>query len=262
MRIGLGQIDMGFEQKEEAMLLCQNLLAQAKEKGVDFVLFPEMTLTGFTMNPKGYGEPITESSSISFFQKEALKNNVAIAFGLPILTETAAENHCIIIDRKGKIIGDYTKIHPFSYGAETEHYASGDTIISCEIDGVPVAPFICYDLRFPEIFQIASQKNLILTVIANWPMARRKHWITLLKARAIECQAFVIGVNRTGLGGGLEYVGDSMIVSPTGEVLSHMVGESGLITVDIHPEDALTYRSSFPLKADRKPALYAKLAQK
>ncbi|MBR6541577.1 MAG: carbon-nitrogen family hydrolase, partial [Anaerotignum sp.] len=84
MRIALGQIDMGFENKEMAMELCSQLMAEAKEKAVDFVVFPEMTLTGFSLNPETYGEDRQNSPSISFFKEEAKKNGVAVCFGLPV----------------------------------------------------------------------------------------------------------------------------------------------------------------------------------
>ena len=223
MRIALGQIDMGFEEKEKTMTLCSRLLAEAKEKQVDFVIFPEMTLTGFTLNPETYGEDRKNSPSMAFFREEAKKNHVAICYGLPVYENGVATNHCIILD---------------------------------EVKGVPVAPLICYDLRFPEIFQIVSEQAKVIPVIASWPTARREHWMTLLKARAIENQCFILGVNRSGEGGGLSYIGDSMAVSPTGEVLAHVEGGNGLTIVDIDLSEADAYRNSFPVKADRKPALY------
>ena len=217
MRIALGQIDMGFEEKEKAMTLCSRLLAEAKEKQVDFVIFPEMTLAGFTLNPETYGEDRKNSLSMAFFREEAKKNHVAICYGLPVYENGIATNHCIILDENGNQLADYAKIHPFSFGAEAKHYTGGNALQLCEVKGVPVAPLICYDLRFPEIFQIVSEQAKVIPVIASWPTARREHWMTLLKARAIENQCFILGVNRSGEGGGLSYIGDSMAVSPTGE---------------------------------------------
>lgn len=256
MRIAIGQIDMGFEEKEKTMELCSQLMAEAKEKDVDLVVFPEMTLTGFTMQPELYGEDRKDSNSIAFFKEEAKKNGVAVCFGLPVHENGVSTNHCIIFDENGEQLADYGKIHPFSFGAESEHYIGCDALQFCEVKGIPVSPFICYDLRFPEPFQIASEKSKLITVIANWPTPRREHWMTLLKARAIENQCFIIGVNRSGDGGGLSYIGDSMAVSPTGEVLAHVEGGNGLTIVDIDPSEVDAYRQSFPLKADRKPELY------
>ncbi len=256
MRIALGQIDMGFEEKEKAMTLCSQLMAEAKEKGVDFVIFPEMTLTGFTLNPETYGEDRANSPSITFFKEEAKKNSVAVCFGLPVYENGIATNHCIIVDENGEQQADYAKIHPFSFGAEAKYYIGGSELQFCEVKGVPVSPMICYDLRFPEPFQILSEKSKIITVIASWPTPRREHWMALLKARAIESQCFILGVNRSGDGGGLSYIGDSTAISPIGEVLAHVEGGNGLTIVDIDLTAVDAYRGSFPVKADRKPELY------
>ena len=102
MRIALGQIDMGFENKEAAMALCSQLMAEAKEKAVDFVIFPEMTLTGFTLAPETYGENRANSPSINFFKEEAKKNGVAVCFGLPVYENGVATNHCIYLDENGE----------------------------------------------------------------------------------------------------------------------------------------------------------------
>ena len=252
MRIALGQIGMGFEEKEKAMTLCSRLLAEAKEKQVDFVIFPEMTLTGFTLNPETYGEDRKNSPSMAFFREEAKKNHVAICYGLPVYENGVATNHCIILDENGNQLADYAKIHPFSFGAEAKHYTGGNALQLCEVKGVPVAPLICYDLRFPEIFQIVSEQAKVIPVIASWPTARREHWMTLLKARAIENQCFILGVNRSGEGGGLSYIGDSMAVSPTGEVLAHVEGGNGLTIVDIDLSEADAYRNSFIILFGKK----------
>lgn len=259
MKLALAQIDMGFESVETAMELCRTLLAEACEKKVDFVIFPEMTLTGFTLNPEEYGENRANSRTITFFKEEAKKNGVAVCFGLPVHENGVSTNHCILIDENGTLLADYAKIHPFSFGAESKHYIGGSEMQFCEVKGVPVTPFICYDLRFPEIFQIASERSHLITVIANWPTPRRMHWQTLLRARAIENQCFIIGVNRSGEGGGLSYIGDSMAVSPTGEILAHVEGGNGLTIVDIDLSEVDAIRNSFPLKADRKPELYHSL---
>lgn len=256
MKVAMAQIDMGFEETEKAMELCRSLMAEAGEKNVDFIVFPEMTLPGFTLNPEAYGENRQNSKTIAFFKEEAKKNGVAVCFGLPVHENGVSTNHCILLDENGKELADYAKIHPFSFGAEAKHYTGGSGLQFCEVKGVPVSPLICYDLRFPEPFQVLSEKSKVITVIASWPTSRREHWMTLLKARAIENQCFIIGVNRSGDGGGLSYNGDSMVVSPLGEVLAHMDGGSGITVVDIDLSEVDAYRSSFPVKADRKPELY------
>ncbi len=256
MKIALGQIDMGFEEKEKSMALCQELLAEAGKKQVDFVIFPEMTLTGFTLRPAAYAEDRKNSPTMAFFREQAKKNHIAVCYGLPVSENGVATNHCIIIDENGNQLADYAKIHPFSFGAEAKYYSGGDALQFCRVKGASVSPLICYDLRFPELFQIASQKSEIITVIASWPTSRREHWMTLLRARAIENQCFILGVNRSGTGGGLSYIGDSMAISPSGAVLAHTEGKSGLTVVDIDVSEVAACRASFPVKADRKPALY------
>lgn len=256
MKIALAQLNMGFENKETAMQMCAQMMEDAQKQYADLIVFPEMTLTGFTMHPERYGETMENSETIAFFRKEAIKNHMAVVFGIILLADGQAKNHSIVMDATGDILADYAKIHPFSYGAEAKHYVGGDALSSCTVCGATLSPFVCYDLRFPEIFQAASKKSQIMTVIANWPVARVGHWKTLLQARAIENQSFIVGVNRSGQDATLTYSGDSMLISPTGEVLAHLTQENQLMVVEIDIAQVEEYRKIFPLKADRKEALY------
>ena len=258
MKIALAQLGMGFEDKGFAMKTCVELMEKAAAKEADLIVFPEMTLTGFTMSPATYGELKENSKTIIFFQDVAKKFQMAVVFGVIFLEDGTARNHSIVMDKNGHILADYAKIHPFSYGAEAKYYSGGDALTFCQVDGVPLSPFVCYDLRFPEIFQAASKKSLVMTVIANWPVARVGHWKTLLQARAIENQSFIVGVNRSGKDRTLTYTGDSMLISPTGEILAHLTGENELAVVEIDPKEAEAYRAEFPLKSDRKEDLYSR----
>lgn len=262
MKLALGQIDMGFEQPQEAMALCSRLLAEAAAAGAELAVFPEMTLTGFTLAPERYAEARADSPTIAFFRAEAQRHGIAVCFGLPVREDGVATNHCIYVDKTGEILADYSKLHPFSYGAEAKHYVSGDDLQFCSVAGVPFSPLICYDLRFPEVFQVVAERSVCITVIASWPASRRAHWRTLLQARAIETQSFLIGVNRCGTGGGLSYAGDSMVVAPDGTILADAGEKNGLTFAEIDPAQAAALRQSFPLRADRKPALYHALWQK
>ena len=234
----------------------QQAACRGKGKTGGFCHFPRNDADRLYAEPRNLRRGQKNSPSMAFFREEAKKNHVAICYGLPVYENGVATNHCIILDENGNQLADYAKIHPFSFGAEAKHYTGGNALQLCEVKGVPVAPLICYDLRFPEIFQIVSEQAKVIPVIASWPTARREHWMTLLKARAIENQCFILGVNRSGEGGGLSYIGDSMAVSPTGEVLAHVEGGNGLTIVDIDLSEADAYRKSFPVKADRKPVLY------
>ncbi len=154
---------------------------------------------------------------------------------------------------------NYTKIHPFSFGSETKFYESGNEIKLFNAFDFTIAPFICYDLRFPEIFQIASKTATLITVASTWPMKRREHWITLLKARAIENQCYIAGINRAGEENGLIYSGDSMIIDPLGNIISSLYMEEGLVIADILQDDVIKIRERFKLKEDRKDSLYCNL---
>ena len=135
----------------------------------------------------------------------------------------------------------------------------GRKLKSVEWKGTTLGAFVCYDLRFPEIFQISSEKSEIIFVIANWPKSRIDQWDTLLKARAIENQVFMVGVNRTGEGDGLHYNGHSAIYSPNGEAVTTIREEECLLIGDINPEEIKEMRKTFPMKNDRREELYIKM---
>jgi predicted amidohydrolase len=150
----------------------------------------------------------------------------------------------------------YSKLHPFTFGGEHEHYRAGDGVVTWEVEGVRITPFICYDLRFPEPFRLAATDTDVYVVIANWPERRRAHWQTLLRARAIENLAYVVGVNRVGEGGGLVYQGDSAAVSPWGETLVGAAGDEAVVIVDVDPIRVRDARRAFPVLDDRRPQAY------
>jgi predicted amidohydrolase len=172
-------------------------------------------------------------------------------------TKTKAENHYTVITPSGEIISDYTKIHPFSYANEDQFFHAGEQISQFQINDFTASTFICYDLRFPEIFQAASEKAQLIIVAANWPEARREHWRCLMRARAIENQVYMVGVNCVGEIGSTKYAGDSCIIDPQGNVLAELSYQEGLLIYDIK-NDVAHYRKEFPVKQDRKLNIYKK----
>lgn len=263
MKIGLGQLDIVWENKRENKIKCEKMIKEAKEKGVDFIIFPEMTLTGFSMNTDFIAEIKEESESLQFFKKQAKENNIAIGFGIVFKgVGKKANNNFIIVNENGEEICDYTKIHPFSFGEEERHYKKGNKLSDCIIKGTRVSPLICYDLRFPEVFQVCSNKSELIVIIANWPHQRRAHWFTLLKARAIENQCFIAGINRCGFENGVQYMGDSMIVDPYGEIITRPSDKEGIIIKDIDTSIAYQYRNEFKLKEDRRVKFYVEMYSK
>ena len=146
----------------------------------------------------------------------------------------------------------YRKIHPFSHADEERYVRAGSTFTTVEIDGVRLSLFVCYDLRFADEFWALAHDTDAYLVVANWPEKRRLHWSTLLRARAIENQAYVVGVNRVGEGGGLTYSGDSAIIDPLGEILASGAGAETVLFADIDTEHVAGTRSHFRFLQDRR----------
>lgn len=258
--VGIAQIDIAWEDSDKNISKIEQFVKTAKENKVELVLFPEMALTGFTMNVCSL--LLSKEEIINWIKNLAIDNNINIGLGFATRIDEKGKNLYVIVSKKGRILAEYAKIHPFSYGGENEKYYSGDQISICKINEFKVATFICYDLRFPEIFQIASKEAQIITVAASWPKAREEHWITLLKARAIENQCYVIGINRIGIGDGLEYNGSSVFVTPNGEILNRTNNKEELIIKNLEMERVKEIKKQFDVKMDRKENLYKGLVIK
>lgn len=254
MIIAIAQIDMIWEDSNENMRKVEDFVEKASENKVELILFPEMSLTGFTMDVHKLFP--AEGEIMSWLKKIAISNSINIGFGFAIKVDEKGKNKYVIISKEGETLVEYTKIHPFSYDGEDDKYYSGNKIFICKIKEFEITPFICYDLRFPEIFQIASKKAQIITVAANWPKAREEHWITLLKARAIENQCYIIGINRVGLGNGLQYNGASIFVSPDGEILNDINSKETLIIRELEIKKIEAVKNRFDVKKDRREILY------
>jgi len=255
LKVALGQIDIKFEDKIYNQDKCINMVNEASKNNADIILFPEMTLTGFSFNYEITNENYENSQTINFFRELALKNKIYIGFGVII----NKYNKFIIVDKYGNIIIDYNKIHTFSFGNETKFYNSGNDILFCNIDNVCISAFICYDLRFPEIFQYACEKSNIIFLIANWPKNRINHWKILLQARAIENQCFIVGVNCIGTQNDIVYNGNSIVVNPYGDIIQECGSYETVKIADIDADIVCKCRDGFNVKCDRKKYLYKNL---
>ena len=236
MRIALAQTEPLWEAKYENFERAERFLQEARERQAELVLFPEMSMTGFSMHPEKIGEPAEEPETLNYFAKKAVEYGLYIGVGYVEYREPKSYNRYAMISPQGGILTDYRKIHPFTFGTESVHYAGGDSLSFCKVGDWTVAPFICYDLRFPEIFQLASPQAELIVVPANWPEDR-------------------VGHARTSV-----YSGDSMIVDPLGRELAHGGRTEELLVADLDLEMVRKYRAAFPAKIDRKPDLYRKLA--
>ena len=184
---------------------------------------------------------------------------MSIAFGVVLSKGEKATNNLVVVSEQG-VLATYAKIHPFSYAGENDYYQAGDELKKLTIGGATIGLTICYDLRFPELYQAYSKDCSVILNIANWPERRASHWRALNKARAIENQVFMIAVNRIGTDGkGLQYVFSSHIVSPYGEELKGTSLSEEVVVYDLNLEEVAQYRAEFPVKNDRKITLYKEI---
>lgn len=255
MRVCAAQYDIVWEDKSANMRICENFFCKAKKYGAELIVFPEMSLTGFTMD-KSLSES-TSGSTVEFFSRCAVEYKINCVFGFAEREDDKLYNRLVFCSKDGKAEIRYSKIHPFSYGGECDVYTGGKKVSMFSFGDINFGMTICYDLRFPELYQFLSVSCGCVIVSANWPKSRREHWLTLLKARAIENQCYVIGCNRIGVGGGIEYSGDSCIIAPDGTVIGIAeTNTESLITADINSEVVAKLRRDFPVKLDRRNNIY------
>lgn len=257
MRIALVSLDQAWEKKDINLAACRSFTQSAKAHNVELVIFPEMTLTAFSMNIQSSAEDEQTSPTVESFRVIAQEFQVAIICGVVFKDGDKATNNALMIDRGGRAKARYSKIHPFTFAGEDKVFNGGSQISFGEIDSMTIGLTICYDLRFPEVYSALGKKCELIVNIANWPARRVDHWNVLLKARAIENQLFVVGVNRTGVDGkGLEYKKSSQIINPNGELVSPVLSEGLMDIYEIDSALISQFKQVFSTTQDRKPALY------
>jgi omega-amidase len=251
MRVYGVQTDIDWENKAVNHTRVQEMLASVFPERGSLVLLPEMFATGFSMNVAGIADQATHETQ-AFLAELAAMHDVYIMGGVVVAdADGRGRNQCVIYGPNGDELARYSKIRPFTFGGESDHYEAGERVEIFEWEGFRVAPFICFDLRFPELFRTAAAKGAnLLTVIANWPETRVAHWECLLRARAIENQAYVIGVNRSGRDPFLSYPGRSLIIDPNGETLAEAGAEETIMTAQLDPGHVDSIRRKLPFLAD------------
>ncbi len=189
-----------------------------------------------------------------FLQQMAARHDVWVMGSAPeFIAEADKPRNTLVVAAPGGQLTRYHKVHPFTFAKEHEHYDAGDRIVTLDIEGVRTTLFICYDLRFANEFWNCALETDCYIVVANWPQKRREHWTTLLRARALENQAYVVGVNRVGRGGGLDYSGDTRIFDPWGEALAAASGSETMVLGEVDPQVVADARAKFPVLGDRRP---------
>jgi predicted amidohydrolase len=254
VKAALIQLNIAWEDRQQNYEKAGFFAEKAAGESCDLIVFPEMFNTGFSMNLAAISdEGIGETTSV--LSEMAKKNNINLIAGFPIKTpgEDKGRNMAVAYDRKGMLRATYTKMHSFCLTEERKHYIAGDNVTTFDIDGVPSSIFICYDLRFPEVFRKVAKQVHAIFVIANWPTERVEHWKALLKARAIENQCFMIGVNRTGVdGNGIRYPGSSCVIDPMGNVICSDRESDEYLVCEFDPARVNEVRSQFPFLRDMR----------
>lgn len=254
--IGL-QWNLEWENKTGNFARAAELTAAAAPKPGSLVVLPEMFATGFSMSVPAIGED-AKGETLTFLASLARRHSIYLLAGVVTRDESGrGRNEAVVVDPEGREAARYQKMHPFRYAGEGDHYDAGAAPVLWRWGEIMVAPFICYDLRFPEIFRLAAHGGAeLFVVVANWPAARIEHWRLLMRARAIENQAFVAGINRCGSDPKLSYPGATMAVDPLGNIVTELNDEEGWLKVEINPESIRACRRELPFLRDLRAELF------
>jgi omega-amidase len=301
MRAHLVQMDIVWEDRSANFAKVERLLDAARPGEGDLVVLPEMFDSGFSLNVERTAD--RDNATLRFLIRIAEDLGIYIIGGRTLQPCHAclAHNRATVISPVGDLLTEYSKIHPFTFGKESDFFEGGQEVSlftwaqSAQEEAVRlppgaalvtaagrtasaaggrngehsaiesgegpaergdgralrVCPTICYDLRFPELYRLGLLRGAqMFTVMANWPESRQQHWRSLLIARAIENQAFVLGVNRTGSDPDLRYIGGSIALDPRGQIIGELGAEETTLSVDINPAELHAWRAKFPAWRD------------
>ncbi len=252
MQVVLCQFDIAWEDREQNHDRITSLLARQSIRPGSLIVLPEMFDSGFTNHVDKAID--AEGRSRRFIRDLAQKYLSAVVAGVVCKhTDGKGLNQALVVGPNGNELLRYTKMHPFSPAGESEHYLAGDKVDTFQHAGFTIAPFVCYDLRFPERFREAVRLGAeVMIVIANWPGTRASHWTALLVARAIENQAYVIGVNRVGQDPKLSYPGLSIVVDPKGRIIAQADDRPVALQAELDRVSLMEYRRQYPFLKDMR----------
>ena len=256
LRVAAIQHDIVWHDRAANFERLAPMIAGAAASGAGLVLLTETFSTGFSFDTPGIGEPEGGPSS-RFLVEQSREHGIWVGGSCPEIAPDAPADdqrpsNSFVLAGPDGTVHRYRKIHPFSHAGEEKYVRPGSDFVTVEVDGVRLSLFVCYDLRFADEFWALAEQTDAYLVVANWPAKRRLHWSTLLRARAIENQAYVIGVNRVGQGGSLDYSGDSAIIDPLGELLATGAGVETVLMADVDPAHVASTRGHFRFLQDRR----------
>ncbi|MFN0083636.1 MAG: nitrilase family protein [Ferruginibacter sp.] len=258
LTISLIQTNLHWENKAANLLMLEQKIKSMEER-TEVIVLPEMFSTGFSMNAKALAEDM-DGETVSWMKRVAAENKVVLT-GSIIIKENENFYNRLIWMLPNAQYGMYDKRHLFGFGNETEHYSAGNKRLIASVKGWKINLQICYDLRFPVWARQApfpseraggeTAEYDVLIYVANWPERRSHAWKTLLCARAIENQCYVVGVNRVGDdGNNIYHGGNSMVIDPIGQVLYHKAEEEDIFTISLNKENINEVRNKFPFLKD------------
>lgn len=252
LTITLIQCDLAWEDKAANLRMLEEKINSIDQK-TEIVVLPEMFSTGFSMKAAELAETM-EGETVEWMKRISNENGIILTGSLIIEEEGKYYNRLIWMLPNGQY-GVYDKRHLFAYGEEDRHYQPGNKRLVASVKGWKINLLICYDLRFPVWARQQSTESAheydVLIYVANWPERRSHAWKTLLCARAIENQCYVIGTNRVGNdGNNIYYSGNSLVIDPLGEVLYHMADEEDVFTISLQRERTEEVRTKFPFWKD------------
>ena len=245
------QTDTIWEDAASNFEAIDQLVSSSPPSPHSLLVFPELCTAGFSMEVEKIAEP-PQGKTFQFFSQLALKNACHVVAGVAGRDKNGLGlNEAVAFSDDGSEIGRYRKVHLFPLSDEHRHFSAGTEPLVVQCGEWKVAPVICYDLRFPELFRKATLKGAeLFLVLANWPASRKEHWFSLLQARAIENQAFVAGVNRTGEDPHLAFHGGTVIFDPTGNVVARAGSSLDSIHAILQKQSLLEWRNTFPALQD------------
>jgi omega-amidase len=246
------QSNLFWEDKQANMQMLQQKIDSITDK-TEIVILPEMFTTGFSMQPELFAETM-DGETMEWMKMVSNKNGIVLTGSVMIEDEGKYFNRLIWMLPNGQF-GYYDKRHLFGYGEEDKHYSSGNKRLIASVKGWKINLQVCYDLRFPVWARQQPKHGApeydVLIYVANWPERRSHAWKTLLCARAIENQCYVIGVNRVGDDAkNIHYSGNSLVIDPMGQVLYHMADEEDINTITLSKEKLEEVRTRFPFLND------------
>ena len=263
LHLGLVQVDLLWEDPQGNRAALADLVlggsegrAAAQQRApVDLWVLPEMFTSGFTMHPE-HLDRAEGGLTLLWMQELATRVRGAVMGSLALWEEDLGVyvNRCVVVGAHGALLSSYDKKYTFTMAGESAVYASGSDEALFDLGGWKILPRICYDLRFPEWVRNTEERRYdALIYVANWPEGRIRHWDALLRARAIENQAYVVGVNRVGTDANhLVYPGHSACLDPMGDLLvQDTSGGVGVLYAELFKDTLNQVRTTFPFLADQ-----------